>query len=82
MEPRFEERVQRKKLFQTPRYTFKTSIVEADICRSILKWPDIAMGVFRANRELAAQITRNVEDASDDQPRDPRPLGRYSEGLQ
>ena len=61
MEPRFHERVQRKKLYQTPRYTFKTSLVEAEICRTILKWPDIAMGVFRANRELAAQITRNVQ---------------------
>jgi hypothetical protein len=61
MEPNFDHRVQRKLLFQTPRYTFKTSLVEAEIVRMLLKYPDIALAVFRANRELAAQIVRNVK---------------------
>lgn len=61
MEPDFSARRQRKKLYQTPRGTFKTSLVEAEMVRMIFKYPDIAMAVFRANRELAAQIIRNVK---------------------
>jgi phage terminase large subunit-like protein len=61
MMPDFSATVQRKKLFLSPRFTYKTTLVEADIVRTILKYQDIAIIVFRANRELARQIVGNVK---------------------
>ena len=40
--------------------THNTSLVEASICRLILKYPNIAIGLFRASRELAAQMVENI----------------------
>jgi hypothetical protein len=60
MEPDFVTVGQRKLLFLAPRGTFKTSLVEAEACRLILKHPDIALAIFRANRELSAAMVRNI----------------------
>jgi len=61
MEPDFEKVGQRKLLFLAPRYSYKTSCVIGEICRLILKYPDIALGAFRANRELSTSMIRDAK---------------------
>ncbi len=61
MEPDFVTVGQRKILYLAPRGTFKTSLVEAEICRLILKHPDISVAIFRANRELSTAMIRNIK---------------------
>lgn len=63
MEPDYDAREQRSRLFLAPRHTYKTSLVEADITKHILKHPNDAIGLFRASRELAAQMINNISDA-------------------
>jgi hypothetical protein len=57
--PQYREQI--KGSFLAPRYTYKSSIIEADICRNILKDDDLAIGLFRANRELSAAMMRDVK---------------------
>jgi hypothetical protein len=63
MEPVYANREQESLLYLAPRHTFKTSLVEADITKHIIKHPNDAIGLFRASRELAAQMVNNISDA-------------------
>ncbi len=80
MEPDYAAREHRSKLYLAPRHTYKTSIVEADIVKHILKHPNDAIGLFRASRELAAQMIANISDALKFNPKILELWGDVSEG--
>lgn len=53
---------QRKMLFLAPRYSYKTSLVEASVLMQILRDPNISILIQRATRELSMQMLRTIKD--------------------
>lgn len=63
MEPDYAGRNQRSKLYLAVRHAYKSSLVEADIVKHLLKHPNDALGLFRASRELVGQMINSISDA-------------------
>jgi hypothetical protein len=62
MVPDFEGRAgKRRKLFLAPRYTYKTSLVIALIIYLLCKYPQIKILIYRAQRDTAQGMLREVK---------------------
>lgn len=60
--PDFSAQQQNRELYLAPRYSYKTSIAKALIVYLILRFPDIAISIYRANRLLAKDMLAAIQE--------------------